>query len=110
MNLGAIYKAIIILSSLHGTLFWLWFLWRRPGYDADDGASAVLLSAAMITLSVMIVTTAAKVAKKWVLCLSIVAFFPVGYYFIGGNSWWYSSVGFSYLVIMAASSAWLYHR
>lgn len=110
MSPGAIYKAIIILASLHGTLFWLWFLWQRPGYDADNGASAVFLSVAMITLSVMMVTATAKVAPKWVLGLSIVAFFPVGYYFMNGNSWWFSSVGCSYLVIMAASSGWLYRR
>lgn len=107
MSFLSVYKTVIILSSLYGTFFWLWFLLQRPGHDADNMVNAVFLAVTLIALSVIMITATAKAAPKWVLVTSIVAFFPVGYYFIGGNSWWYSSVGCAYLVIIAASSGWL---
>lgn len=78
---GSFFKTAIILASLYGILFWLWFLWQRPGFDDDNASAFFLLPVAMMALSLMMAIAAAKATPKWVLGLSLVAFFPVGLYF-----------------------------
>lgn len=107
MKIGTpFYKTATILIALYGIVFWVGYFWQRPGHDEYNSIAFFLLPAGMIVLALGIAIAAIKTAPRWILGFSLFAFFAVGYYFISGNSWWFSSVGYSYLIIIAVSLGW----
>lgn len=96
-----------LLVAAYGPAFWLWFAMKQPGYEGDYRFTDLLIPLAMIALSLSVMVAVARSHPKWALGLSTITFFPVGYYFLLGNSWGFRTIGVSNILIMAISAYWL---
>ncbi len=97
-------KGFSVSVSVFTLLFWLLFMcmWSYPPKEENEWSTLPIV---MIVMSIATCYVSVKVKPKLLFTLSFISFFPVGYYFLGGNSLLYMSIGVSYLTLILLSFA-----
>ncbi|MCF6210077.1 MAG: hypothetical protein L3J88_06105 [Gammaproteobacteria bacterium] len=98
--------------SLYSCLFWLFWLFNAPvdlsGYS--PGAERFILPGVMIALGVSAAWASIRLKPIHLLVFSLIPFFSVGLYFLGGNSLPHSLLAISYLALIVISLAKIFHK
>ena len=95
------------LLSLYAFFFWGLYLFNPPsdmsGYS--PGLEKFILPVLMITASLLTTWASIRAKPKLLMIFSFLSFFPVGFYFIGGNSLLSVSISVSYICLFITASA-----
>jgi len=87
--------------SLYVFLFWGVFLFNSPivlsGYSPEQ--DNLIFPVLMIIASSLIVWALIRIKPKTLIIFSFFSFFPVGFYFIGGNTFFSISIGVAYICL-----------
>ena len=96
-----------LLVSLYALFFWLVFLQKfTPPIDGSgysSGSERFILPVIMVTASILTSWASIKAKPRLLFICSLFSFFPIGYYFMGGNSLFSMSIGIAYLGLIAIS-------
>jgi hypothetical protein len=100
-------KGAGLVISLYAFVFWGIYLFNPPidrsGYS--PGSEKFILPVIMIAASWLTAWASICAKPKLLMIFSFFSFFPVGFYFIGGNSLLSASIGISYIGLFITASA-----